>query len=83
MTNFYWFSIEGWEEGAATPEKFALGKQDTNNHLALIETLNLHPSISWNNAREDTKSFAIAAKGQKTCLKFTFSRYDRPSPTGT
>lgn len=57
MNNSFSISIEGWEDGAAIPEKFAFAKQDKESHITLSD--NLNPAISWSNAPAGTKSFAI------------------------
>jgi Raf kinase inhibitor-like YbhB/YbcL family protein len=57
MSNAFSITIEGWEHGAAIPEKFALGKQDSDSHVALTD--NINPAISWADAPAGTKSFAI------------------------
>ena len=53
------FSIQipAWENGATIPEKYAFGKKDVQNHLALSD--NINPAITWKNAPDGTKSFAI------------------------
>jgi Raf kinase inhibitor-like YbhB/YbcL family protein len=57
MSHTFSTNIEGWKDGAAIPQKFALGKQDSDSHVALTD--NLNPAISWKDAPAGTKSFAI------------------------
>ena len=57
MNHTFSIKIEGWEDGDAIPEKFSLGRQDSDSHVALTD--NLNPAISWKGAPTGTKSFAI------------------------
>lgn len=50
-------TIEGWNNGAPIPGRFAFGVPATEGHMALSD--NKNPKISWNGAPEGTKSFAI------------------------
>ncbi|MBE7635219.1 YbhB/YbcL family Raf kinase inhibitor-like protein [Sneathiella sp. P13V-1] len=50
-------SIEGWDNGKPIPGKYAFGVPAAEGHVALSD--NLNPKISWNDAPEGTKSFAI------------------------
>lgn len=49
--------INGWEDSAAIPVKFAFGKQNAETHVELSD--NLNPEITWSNTPEGTQSFAI------------------------
>ncbi|MGK0270422.1 MAG: Raf kinase inhibitor-like YbhB/YbcL family protein [Cocleimonas sp.] len=57
MNDTFNVNITGWENGRDIPTKFAFGKQSVAEHVALSD--NLNPAISWSNAPEGTKSFAI------------------------
>ena len=50
-------TIEGWDNGAPIPSKFAFGKIPTEGRFELGG--NINPTISWSNAPEGTKSFAL------------------------
>ncbi|MEO0327276.1 MAG: YbhB/YbcL family Raf kinase inhibitor-like protein [Pseudomonadota bacterium] len=49
--------IEGFEDGAPIPSRFAFGKPDPATHLSLSD--NINPAISWKSPPQGTKSFAI------------------------
>ncbi|MEX0583844.1 MAG: YbhB/YbcL family Raf kinase inhibitor-like protein, partial [Sneathiella sp.] len=57
MTAALKVKIDGWENGGPIPGKFAFGVPAAEGHVALSE--NRSPAISWSDAPEDTKSFAI------------------------
>ena len=57
MTNTFSVEISGWKNGSVIPEKYAFGKAHAQDHVALSD--NFNPAISWKNAPEGTKSFAI------------------------
>jgi len=57
MTEQFSIDIDGWEDGAAIPAKFAFGKPGTDSPFAPSD--NLNPAIRWSNAPAGTQSFAI------------------------
>ena len=50
-------SIEGWEDGAPIPPKFAFGQIPAEGRFELGG--NVNPAISWSGAPEGTQSFAL------------------------
>lgn len=50
-------SVKGFENGAPIPAKFAFGQIPDEGHFALSD--NINPEISWSDAPDGTKSFAI------------------------
>ncbi len=50
-------TIESWANGAPIPPKFAFGNIPTEGRFETSD--NVNPAISWNDAPEGTKSFAI------------------------
>lgn len=57
MTATLKVKIDGWENGAEIPGRFAFGVPAEEGHVALSD--NKSPAISWSDAPEGTKSFAI------------------------
>ena len=57
MSSELQIKISAWNNGDTIPEKFAFGKYDKDNHVALSD--NVSPEISWSNAPAGTKSFAL------------------------
>ncbi len=57
MSNTFKIKVDGWDAGEMIPTKFAFGKSDTQNHIALSD--NINPAISWKNPPQGTKSFVI------------------------
>ena len=51
------FDVKGFDDGANIPTKFAFGKQDPIDHVALSD--NLNPEVSWSDLPNHTKSLAI------------------------
>ncbi|WP_430474565.1 YbhB/YbcL family Raf kinase inhibitor-like protein [Thalassospira lucentensis] len=49
--------IQGWNEGAPIPNKFAFGKIPTEGRFELAE--NINPAIFWTDIPKGTKSFAL------------------------
>lgn len=50
-------TLDSWADGAPIPEKFAFGRIPDEGRFALAE--NINPAISWDEAPEGTKSFAL------------------------
>ena len=50
-------SIEGWDDGAPIPTKFAFGKIPAEGRFETSD--NISPAISWSDAPAGTKSFAL------------------------
>jgi Raf kinase inhibitor-like YbhB/YbcL family protein len=50
-------SIEGWQDGAPIPAKFAFGKIPSEGRFETSD--NISPAISWSDIPEGTKSFAL------------------------
>ena len=50
-------SIDSWKNGEPIPSKYAFGQIPKTGHFELGG--NISPSISWENAPEETKSFVI------------------------
>ena len=57
MTAALKVKIDGWENGDPIPGRFAFGVPAAEGHVALSD--NRSPAISWSDAPEGTKSFAI------------------------
>ncbi|MAZ01694.1 MAG: YbhB/YbcL family Raf kinase inhibitor-like protein [Sneathiella sp.] len=57
MTAALKVKIDGWENGDPIPGKFAFGVPAAEGHVALSD--NRSPAISWSDAPQGTKSFAI------------------------
>lgn len=49
--------VTGFLHGDAIPEKYALGRKDAENHVALSD--NRNPGISWTNLPQGTRSLAL------------------------
>ena len=49
--------VTGFLHGDAIPEKYAFGRKDAENHVALSD--NCNPGISWTNLPQGTRSLAL------------------------
>jgi len=57
MKESFIVSIDSWKNGEQIPSKYAFGQIPKTGHFELGG--NISPSISWENAPKETKSFAI------------------------
>lgn len=57
MSTDFTIKIPAWESGAPIPARYAFGKPGEDGPFATSD--NVNPAVSWANAPEGTKSFAV------------------------
>ena len=60
MSDSFSVKIEAWAHGSGIPAKYAFGQPGVDGPFATSD--NISPAISWKNAPEGTKSFALLCR---------------------